>query len=114
MWFVFPQIIGLGHSDTAVKFSISNIEEAKAYLQHPILGPRLRECTSMVLKAGTRSIGEIFESPDDVKFRSSMTLFDYIAPGEVFGQALQTFFEGRADRATLAPLTRSTKRPSRR
>jgi len=104
MWFIFPQMIGLGRSDTAVEFSILDQEEAKAYLDHEILGPRLYECTSLVLKADARVIADIFRYPDDLKFRSSMTLFDFVAPGTVFGEALKKFFNGRGDRATLAEL----------
>jgi uncharacterized protein (DUF1810 family) len=104
MWFVFPQIRGLGHSPLAIRYSISNQDEAKAYLDHPILGRRLHECTMMVLHANARSIAEIFSWPDDLKFRSSMTLFDFVAPGTVFGQALKNFFDGHADPATLAAL----------
>jgi uncharacterized protein (DUF1810 family) len=109
MWFIFPQIGGLGHSDLAIKFSILNKDEAKAYLDHPILGPRLHECTTMVLKANARSIAKIFSSPDDLKFRSSMTLFSFAAPGTVFSQALEKFFDGHGDPATLAPLTVDSK-----
>jgi uncharacterized protein (DUF1810 family) len=104
MWFIFPQIKGLGHSKLAMQFSILNQEEARAYLRHPILGPRLHECTTMVLKTDARSIAEIFGSPDDLKFRSSMTLFDFVAPGTVFGQALRKFFDGQGDQTTLAAL----------
>ena len=104
MWFIFPQIRGLGHSKLAMQFSILNQEEARAYLRHPILGPRLHECTTMVLKTDARSIAEIFGSPDDLKFRSSMTLFDFVAPGTVFGQALRKFFDGQGDQTTLGAL----------
>jgi uncharacterized protein (DUF1810 family) len=104
MWFIFPQIRGLGHSELAIQFSILDQNEAKAYLDHPILGPRLHECTTMVLEADARSVAEIFGSPDDLKFRSSMTLFDFVAPGTVFGQALKKFFDGRGDQITLAAL----------
>lgn len=104
MWFIFPQISGLGHSKLAMQFSILDQEEARAYLRHPILGPRLHECTTMVLKTDARSIAEIFGSPDDLKFRSSMTLFDFVAPGTVFGQALRKFFDGQGDQTTLAAL----------
>jgi len=106
MWFIFPQIMGLGRSDLAEKFSILDQEEAEAYLDHQILGPRLQECTKLVLKADARSIAEIFSHPDDLKFRSSMTLFDFAVPGTVFGQALKKFFDGRGDQATLAVLNK--------
>jgi uncharacterized protein (DUF1810 family) len=75
MWFIFPQIHGLRHSQVAVKFAISSKEEAEAYLNHPILGPRLRECVRLVTLVEGRSIRQIFGSPDDLKFRSSMTRF---------------------------------------
>jgi uncharacterized protein (DUF1810 family) len=106
MWFIFPQIIGLGSSDAAVEFSILDQEEAKAYLDHEILGTRLYECTTLVLKADARLITDIFRHPDDLKFRSSMTLFDFVAPGTVFGEALKKFFNGRGDRATLTELNK--------
>lgn len=104
MWFVFPQIKGLGQSELSIKFSISGQKEAGAYLDHAVLEPRLRECTTLVLKAQPRPVAQIFGSPDDVKFQSSMTLFDAVAPGVVFGQALDAFFAGRRDQATLDTL----------
>jgi uncharacterized protein (DUF1810 family) len=104
MWFIFPQIRGLGHSNLAIQFSILNQKEARAYLQHPILGPRLDECTTLVLKANERSVSELFGAPDDLKFRSSMTLFDFVAPGTVFGKALKKFFDGHGDQITLTAL----------
>jgi uncharacterized protein (DUF1810 family) len=104
MWFVFPQIEGLGRSELSVKFAISGRQEAQAYLDHAILGPRLRECTALVLKAQPRPIEQIFGSPDDMKFQSSMTLFDAVAPKAVFGHALDAFFAGRRDQATLDTL----------
>jgi uncharacterized protein (DUF1810 family) len=104
MWFIFPQIRGLGHSELAMQFSILNQREARAYLQHKILGPRLNECTTIVLKVDAGSIAEIFDSPDDLKFRSSMTLFDFVAPGTVFHEALKKFFDGQGDQLTLAAL----------
>ncbi|MGC2517804.1 MAG: DUF1810 domain-containing protein [Burkholderiales bacterium] len=106
MWFVFPQIKGLGHSETARRFAISSREEAEAYLQHPVLGPRLRECTRLVNLVEGRSIEQIFGHPDDVKFRSSMTLFAHVASGNpVFQEALQKYFEGKPDdRLTLGRL----------
>ena len=104
MWFVFPQIKGLGRSELSIRFAISGRQETQAYLDHAVLGPRLRECTTWALKAHPRPIGQIFGSPDDMKFQSSMTLFDAVAPGEVFGQALDAFFGGRRDQATLDTL----------
>jgi uncharacterized protein (DUF1810 family) len=102
MWFVFPQIEGLGHSWMAAKFAISSQDEARAYLRHPILGPRLIECTRLVNAVAERSIEEIFGYPDDLKFRSCVTLFAHVAPeNEVFADALQKYFGGEPDRSTL-------------
>ncbi len=102
MWFVFPQIRGLGSSPTAVRFAISSLEEAQAYLEHPVLGPRLRECAGIVVAAVGRSVEEIFGYPDDLKFHSSMTLFAKAATGEqVFGEALEKYFGGEMDQGTL-------------
>jgi uncharacterized protein (DUF1810 family) len=102
MWFVFPQIRGLGRSPTAVRFAISGMEEARAYLQHPMLGPRLRECTGIVVGVEGRSVEEIFGYPDDLKFHSSITLFaEAAAEAGVFGEALEKYFSGEMDRGTL-------------
>jgi uncharacterized protein (DUF1810 family) len=102
MWFVFPQIAGLGHSDMARKFAIASLDEARAYAAHEILGPRLRECAALVVAVEGRSIGEIFGYPDDLKFHSSMTLFARAVPEEpVFREALQKYFGGAEDRATV-------------
>jgi uncharacterized protein (DUF1810 family) len=102
MWFVFPQIRGLGSSPTAVRFAISGMEEARAYLEHPMLGPRLRECAGIVVGVEGRSVEEIFGYPDDLKFHSSMTLFAKAASeAGVFGEALGKYFGGRMDRGTL-------------
>ena len=90
MWFIFPQIAGLGHSGMSRRFAVSGRAEAQAYLHHPVLGPRLRECARLVTEAEGRSIDEILGYPDDRKFRSSMTLFLEAAPGDtVFQAALQ-------------------------
>lgn len=96
MWFVFPQLGALGRSATARHYGLSGREEALAYWRHPLLGPRLRECTALVLGVPPpRGAHAIFHSPDDLKFRSCMTLFAAVAPEEpVFGQALERFFEG--------------------
>ncbi|MDQ6759825.1 MAG: DUF1810 domain-containing protein [Acidobacteriota bacterium] len=103
MWFVFPQLKGLGHSSTAMKFGISSREEAAAYLQHPLLGPRLRDCTRLVNLAEGRSVEQIFGYPDDLKFRSCMTLFAEITSSdEVFKSALDKYFEGQSDPRTVA------------
>jgi len=102
MWFVFPQIAGLGRSEMAQRFAIASLDEARAYLAHHILGPRLKECTSLVLAVEGRSIAEIFGTPDDLKFHSSMTLFARAAPQEpVFKAALQKYFGGKEDPLTL-------------
>src|SRR6056297_1723213 len=79
MWFVFPQVAGLGRSDVARRYAIDSLAEARAYLAHPVLGPRLRECTELVNDVDARTANEIFGSPDDLKFRSSMTLFEVAA-----------------------------------
>jgi uncharacterized protein (DUF1810 family) len=105
MWFVFPQVAGLGHSEIARKYAIGSSDEAAAYLAHPVLGPRLRECAALVLAIGDRAIGEIFDSPDDRKFQSCMTLFADVAPDEAVFQAnLDKYFDGTADPATLERL----------
>jgi uncharacterized protein (DUF1810 family) len=102
MWFVFPQIAGLGFSQMAARYAISSLAEATAYLAHPVLGPRLKECTQLVLQVEGRSIRQIFGQPDDMKFRSSMTLFARAAPDEpIFTKALQKYFGGELDRMTL-------------
>ena len=102
MWFIFPQIQGLGRSPTSIEFAISSREEARSYLQHPVLGPRLKECTRLVLLVEGRSIEEIFGSPDDMKFRSSMTLFAQVSPDDdIFLRALQKYFGAAQDRLTL-------------
>lgn len=105
MWFIFPQIAGLGHSSTARHYAISSLEEARAYLDHPILGPRLVECTRLVLNIEGSSLEQIFGYPDDLKFRSSMTLFARAAPNEaVFRDALKKYFDGEEDPLTLERL----------
>ena len=102
MWFIFPQIRGLGRSPVSLEYAISSREEAAAYLQHPILGPRLKECTQLVLDVESRSVEEIFGSPDDMKFRSSMTLFARVSPDDdIFARALQQYFGGAPDQLTL-------------
>ena len=101
MWFIFPQIEGLGSSPTAAEFAISGIEEAKEYLLHPILGARLKECTKLVLNVKGRSLNQIFGFPDDLKFRSSMTLFAAACGGDdVFDRALIKYCEGQKDPKT--------------
>jgi uncharacterized protein (DUF1810 family) len=105
MWFVFPQIAGLGHSAMAQHYAISSREEARAYLAHPVLGTRLVELTRIVNGVQGRSVSDIFGYPDDMKFHSSMTLFAHTADdADVFNEALRRYFEGRADEATLSRL----------
>ena len=105
MWFVFPQIAGLGQSPTSRRFAISSLAEASAYLAHPILGPRLRECATLALGVEGRSAGDIFGPIDAMKFRSSMTLFAKAGPnGGVFERCLEKYFAGGPDPATLARL----------
>jgi uncharacterized protein (DUF1810 family) len=102
MWFIFPQIRGLGRSPVSIEYAISSREEAAAYLQHPVLGPRLKECTQLVLDVENRSAEEIFGSPDDMKFRSSMTLFAQVsADDDIFNRALRQYFGGVPDQLTL-------------
>ena len=105
MWFIFPQIAGLGQSPTSVRFALSSLEEASAYLAHPVLGPRLRECAKLVLNVEGKTARQIFGSIDEMKFRSSLTLFMRAAPEEeVFERCLSKYFRGAADSATLARL----------
>ena len=105
MWFVFPQIAGLGRSETAQRYAIGSLEEAKAYLAHPVLGKRLLECSEMLLAIEGRSATQIFGSPDDMKLRSCATLFSVASgPGSVFDRILIKFFQGTPDDRTLAHL----------
>ncbi len=105
MWFVFPQLKGLGHSETARKFAIDSRQEAEAYLMHPILGARLRNCTQLVIEVEGRSIEGIFGYPDDLKFHSSMTLFaSTTAENQIFKDALQKYFASEPDRLTIERL----------
>jgi uncharacterized protein (DUF1810 family) len=102
MWFIFPQVRGLGSSPVSIEYAISSREEAEAYLQHRVLGPRLKECTRLVLDVEGRSAEEIFGSPDEMKFRSSMTLFAQFSPDDdIFARALQQYFGGAPDQLTL-------------
>ncbi len=105
MWFVFPQLKGLGHSETAQYYGIASRREAAAYWRHPALGPRLRQCTALVLATRGKSARDIFGTPDELKFHSCMTLFAAIAPDEpLFEKALARFFGGQPDGRTLALL----------
>jgi uncharacterized protein (DUF1810 family) len=101
MWFVFPQVEGLGHSAMAQRYAIRSRDEALAYLATPLLGARLQECTTAVLNVPARSAHDIFGSPDDLKFHSSMTLFNEVDRSGFYAQALDRFFEGKPDNATL-------------
>ncbi len=105
MWFVFPQLRGLGRSATAQRYGIASEDEARAYWRHPLLGPRLKECTELLLAIRGKTALEILGSPDDLKLRSSMTLFGRVAPEEpVFAQILERYFDGERDGRTLALL----------
>jgi uncharacterized protein (DUF1810 family) len=105
IWFIFPQIEGLGASPTSHFYAVKSLAEAEAYLAHPVLGPRLRECVGLVNATQGRSLQDIFGEPDATKFRSSMTLFDLVATTEtIFSDALKTFCGGKSDPATLARL----------
>lgn len=105
VWFIFPQIAGLGSSPMARKFAVSSRAEAQAYLGHPLLGPRLRECVRLVTQIKGRAIDEILGYPDDLKFRSSMTLFaSTTADNKDFVDALEKFYGGEMDSATLKRL----------
>jgi uncharacterized protein (DUF1810 family) len=105
MWFIFPQVAGLGSSEMARRYAIASTDEAAAYLAHPVLGKRLRECASAVAMHDDRGVDEIFGHPDDLKFRSCMTLFADVAPDEaIFQTCLDQFFDGVADSATIERL----------
>ncbi len=105
MWFIFPQIKGLGLSPMSQRFAISSIKEAIAYLDHPILGPRLIECTQLLLAARNKPIREILGTPDDMKFRSSMTLFaQATTTNHIFADAIDVHFDGKFDDLTLSVL----------
>ncbi len=105
IWFIFPQVAGLGYSAMSQLYAISSLDEARAYLAHPVLGPRLRECAAIVLATTGRTALEIFGSIDAMKLRSSMTLFHRAAPDEpVFAEVLDRYYDGRADQATDARL----------
>lgn len=105
MWFVFPQVAGLGFSAMSQRYAIGSRAEAEAYLAHPVLGPRLIECTRLVLAVDGRTINAILGAPDDSKFRSSMTLFGTVSNEPVFDVALAKYFAGERDGATLEILS---------
>ncbi len=105
MWYIFPQVAGLGFSIMSQRFSIGSKAEAAAYLQHPLLGPRLIECTQTILSHKGLSAHQILGSPDDMKFKSSMTLFDAVSKkGSPFERALEQFYDGARDSKTVALL----------
>jgi uncharacterized protein (DUF1810 family) len=105
MWFVFPQVAGLGRSSTAQHYAVSGLPEAQAYLAHPVLGPRLVECAQALLELGTTDAAGVLGPVDAVKLRSSMTLFERAEPeAAVFGEVLDRFFDGERDEATLTRL----------
>lgn len=109
IWFIFPQITGLGHSGMAQQFAIGSLDEAKAYLQHPVLGSRLRTCTQLVLDVNGRSAEEILRYPDHLKFRSCMTLFMTAATDNtIFKDALLKYFDGKPDQSTLELLAQQS------
>jgi uncharacterized protein (DUF1810 family) len=106
IWFVFPQIAGLGSSPTAARYAISSLDEARAYLAHPVLGPRLRECAQLVTRVQGRSVSQIFGSPDDLKVRSSMTLFARAtSDNDDFVAVLEKYYDGAEDPLTVAQLS---------
>jgi uncharacterized protein (DUF1810 family) len=105
MWYIFPQLDGLGFSSTAKHYAIKSLAEARAYLDHPLLGPRLRECAEGALQVEGRSATQIFGSPDDLKLRSCATLFAHVEPpGSVFDRLLAKYYQGEPDRKTLTLL----------
>jgi uncharacterized protein (DUF1810 family) len=106
MWFIFPQIAGLGHSPMAQRFAIASRAEALAYLGHAVLGSRVRECTALVNAVEGRTINEILGSPDDLKFRSSMTLFGAVSSEALFAEAIAKFYGGAVDQQTVDLLER--------
>jgi uncharacterized protein (DUF1810 family) len=110
IWFIFPQLAGLGLSSMSQKFGLSSKDDARAYLGHGVLGPRLRECTELMLKVPNCPIDRILGYPDDLKFRSSMTLFAVAAPEEpIFQAALEKFFGGKQDPLTIKLLSKNQK-----
>ncbi|BAR61552.1 hypothetical protein NK6_8403 [Bradyrhizobium diazoefficiens] len=106
MWFIFPQVAGLGFSAMAQRYAIGSRAEAEVYLAHPVLGPRLIACTRLVLAVQGRTINAILGAPDDAKFRSSMTLFGAVSDDPIFSEALARYFAGERDGATLEILSK--------
>jgi uncharacterized protein (DUF1810 family) len=110
MWYIFPQVAGLGLSSTSQRYAIGSLDEARAYLGHPILGSRLLECAEATLNVKGRSAHDIFGSPDDMKLRSSATLFALVSPDDsVFHRVLEKYFEGNRDKRTLDLVSRSVR-----
>jgi uncharacterized protein (DUF1810 family) len=108
MWFIFPQFDGLGTSETSKQYAVKSVAEARAYLEHPVLGPRLVKCAEAVLHAGGRAALEIFGSPDDMKLRSCATLFGLVSPeASVFRRVLDKYFDGQRDNETLRLIARA-------
>jgi uncharacterized protein (DUF1810 family) len=108
MWYVFPQFKGLGSSPTSIEYAIGSVEEAQAYLAHPILGPRLMQCAEAALQIEGLSALEVFGSPDDMKLRSSATLFAAVSSdGSVFHRLIDKYFDGKPDARTIELLTRA-------
>jgi uncharacterized protein (DUF1810 family) len=108
MWYLFPQLDGLGSSPITKRYAIKSEDEARAYLKHPTLGPRLLECAEAILSVDGKSACEILGSPDDLKLKSCATLFAHVSPsGSVFEQILEKFYSGEPDPATLRLLTRA-------
>ena len=112
IWFIFPQVAGLGFSAMSQRYAIRSRQEARAYLGHALLGPRLIECTGLVVAVPDRTINAILGSPDDVKFRSSMTLFGAVSNNPIFDQAIAKYFAGDHDPATLEILRRPDRSAS--
>ena len=109
MWFIFPQIEGLGHSSTAKYYSIKTIEEAKEYITHPILGARLLECSKIILEIENKTADDIFGYPDNAKLKSSMTLLNFVSPEhKEFAEVLKKYFSGKQDEQTLSILQNCT------
>jgi uncharacterized protein (DUF1810 family) len=112
MWYIFPQFLGLGHSETSRRYSIKSVAEAKTYLQHPILGPRLVECCEATVAVEGRSAHQIFGSPDDLKLNSCATLFAHVSPtGSVFHRLLDKYFDGTPDDKTRHLLAAAPDKP---
>lgn len=112
MWYIFPQFDGLGFSATSKRYAIKSVAEAKAYLNHPVLGTRLKECAEATLTVEGRSAYEIFGSPDDMKLKSCATLFAYVSPADsVFHQLLDKYFGGDRDNKTLRLLENASQNP---